>query len=375
MSMAKSKTRTWLAFGPALAAAVLAACGEGRSYDNPPEVPVGTASSTTRPAPTAPTTTAFVPSTAPTTLAPPTNPPTAPPTNAPPPQTPAPTNAPPPPTEPVPTTGERYAVVQGDTLSGISTRLGVSLTQLLAANGLDENSLIVPGQQLDVPLGGAVPAPTQPPTNPPTAPPTNAPPPQTPAPTNAPPPTEPPPGQSPGPPSGQPPGQPPGPPSRPTTTVASPPGAVQPRETAASCQAPDSEEADGTPIVFAPGNVLDRNPATAWRCEAGSEQTLTFTLDGETHLTSVGLIGGYVKVDPTTEVDRFEQNHRVRRVSWTFSDGTTVTQDLDDSRQMQTIAVNVTTTSVTLEILDTYLPGGDFPRDMVPVAEVQLVSG
>jgi Putative peptidoglycan binding domain len=140
----------------------------------------------------------------------------------------------------------------------------------------------------------------------------------------------------------------------------------------ASCQAPDSEEADGTPIVFAPENVLDGNPETVWRCEASvADQSLTFTLDGPTQFTSVGLIGGYVKVDPLTEVDRFPQNHRVRQVRWTFDDGTTVIQDLADSRKMQSIAVDVTASSMTMTITATYPPGGDDPRDTVPVAEVQ----
>lgn len=342
----------------AVLAVTVAACGGERNYDNPPEVPIGTVGTTSS---TAPTTTVFVPSTAPTTLAPSTNPPppTAAPTFAP--QT-APPTQPTIPTSPVPTTGERYAVVQGDTLFGISQKLNVRMPDLLAANGLNENSLIVPGQQLNVPQGGSLPAPqaTQPPR--PSAPPaaTAAPPAQTAAPTQPP---------APAPAPTQPAGR------QPTTTFAAPPGAAVPRETSASCQSEDSTEADGTPIVFAPGNVLDRNPATAWRCEAGTPQTLTFTFDGPTNLASVGLIGGYVKVDPLTGVDRFPQNHRVKQVRWTFSDGSTVVQDLADSRSMQTINVNVATTSATMEILATYGPGGPDPRDAVPVAEVQFVMG
>jgi hypothetical protein len=128
--------------------------------------------------------------------------------------------------------------------------------------------------------------------------------------------------------------------------------------------------------VFSPGNVLDRNPATAWRCEASvADQSLTFTFDQPTHLTSVGLIGGYVKVDPLTGVDRFTQNHRVRQVVWTFDDGTSVTQNLADARNLQSIGVDVTASSVRLQIVDTYPPGGEAPRDMVPVAEVQFIAG
>ena len=123
---------------------------------------------------------------------------------------------------------------------------------------------------------------------------------------------------------------------------------------------------DGTPISFSPQNVLDHNPATAWRCETGSAQTLTFTFPSPVHLTSVGLIGGYVKVDSLTGVDRFEQNARVRQVQWGFSDGTnssTVTQNLADARSMQTTAVDVVATTVTMTVTATYPPGGDAPRE------------
>jgi LysM repeat protein len=303
-----------------------------------------------------------VPSTAPTTIAPPTNPPppTAPPTNPPPPT--APPTQPTIPTSPVPTTGERYTIVQGDTLFGISRKLNVGLPALLSANGIDENSLIVPGQVLAVPQGGSLPQ-TPRPAPQPTAPPAATAAPTAPATTAAPTTTAAPP-------------PPPANTARTTTTFAPPGGAITPRQTSATCQAPDSEEADGTPVVFAPGNVLDHNPATAWRCEASApNKSLTFTFDAPTHLTSVGLVGGYVKVDPLTAVDRFPQNHRVRQVRWTFDDGTTVTQDLADARDMQSIDVDVTTSGVTLTITATYPPGGELPRDMVPVAEVQFVGG
>ena len=358
-------TRTWFAIAPTLSV-VLLACGSGRNYDNPPEISPITAGSSTSTT-SATTTTVFVPTTAPTTLGPVTEPPTAPPPPPPPPTQPP--TAPPPPTTPPPTTGETYTVVQGDTLSGIARRLGVTLDALLAANNLTASSLITPGVRLQIPVGGSVPA-TNAPTNPPAtnAPATNAPatnPPATNAPaTNAP--ATNPPGTSP----------PTSPEVQPTTTFAAPPGAVQPTGASATCQAPDSEEANGTPIVFSPSNVLDHNPGTAWRCEApATGQTLTVSLGAPTHLTSVGMIGGYDKRDPLTGVDRWPQNHRVRQVKWTFSDGTSVTQDLADSRGMQSINVDVTTDSVVIEILSTYPPGGELPRDMVAVAEVQLIGG
>lgn len=357
------RTKKWFAVAPI----VLVACGSGRNYDNPPEVAPITSNSSSSTTVTSPTTTVFVPTTAPTTLAALTVPPTAPPPPPPPPTappTPQPTEATVP-TSPVVTTGEVYTVVGGDTLFGISRKLGVDLEPLLGANGLNQNSLITPGQTLQIPEGGSAPAPNAPATDSPA---TDSPATDGPASGGgtSPAPTQP---QATQPQSTQPQGV------RPTTTFAPPAGAVQPAGASATCQSPDSEEANGTPIVFSPSNVLDHNPATAWRCPVPvSGQSLTLTLTGETQLTSVGMIGGYVKVDPLTGIDRFEQNHRVRRVVWTFSDGTSVTQDLADSREMQTLSVDVVTTTVTIEILSTYPPSGEDPKDNVVVAEVQLVG-
>jgi LysM repeat protein len=346
---------------------VLAACGTERNMDNPrPEGP-GTLETTTTTSSTTtlPTITAFVPSTAPTTLAPPTAPPTAA-TYAPtvPPTTPTPTRP------PVETIASRYTVVAGDSLSVIANKLGVKLDDLLAANGFNTSSLIVPGDQLAIPAGGT------PVTNPVTAPATSAAPATNPPSTN-PPATNP---QATNPAST-------GAPTTaaatttaavaPTTTFAPPANALTPATPSASCQAPDSAEANGTPIVFAPANVLDHNPATAWRCQSGAAQTLTFTFPSAVHLDSVGLIGGYVKVDPLTGVDRFVQNERVRQVEWAFSDGTnstSVTQDLADARSMQTVSVDAVATTVTMTVTATYPAGGPLPRDMVAVAEVQFTG-
>jgi LysM repeat protein len=57
-------------------------------------------------------------------------------------------------------TSGSYHVKQGDTVSGIASRVGVSTTALLSANKLSQRSVIYPGQTLRVPsAGGAVAAP------------------------------------------------------------------------------------------------------------------------------------------------------------------------------------------------------------------------
>ncbi len=147
---------------------------------------------------------------------------------------------------------------------------------------------------------------------------------------------------------------------------------------AATCQSPNGAEADGTPIVFDPNAAVDGDPVTAWRCpgDAIGEQ-LTIELAGPVRVTSVGLVPGYDKVDPTSGADRFYENRRVRSVAWWFDDGTRIVQDFADSRELQTIPVDgIVTTSATIEILDFYESayplGHPQRREFVAISDVQL---
>jgi soluble lytic murein transglycosylase-like protein len=53
------------------------------------------------------------------------------------------------------TAGSSYVVVSGDTLSGLSSRFGVSLTALAAANGIVRLDLLRVGQRLVIPAYGS----------------------------------------------------------------------------------------------------------------------------------------------------------------------------------------------------------------------------
>jgi LysM repeat protein len=61
-----------------------------------------------------------------------------------------------------PATGQSsYTVVAGDTLFSIATDYGISIAELAAANNLDQNGLLTPGQVLVIPAaGGGVAQPT-----------------------------------------------------------------------------------------------------------------------------------------------------------------------------------------------------------------------
>lgn len=58
-------------------------------------------------------------------------------------------------TQPAPAPGQ-YTVVSGDTLSAIANRLGTNTRSLMALNGLNEKSILRPGQRLMVGEGGAL---------------------------------------------------------------------------------------------------------------------------------------------------------------------------------------------------------------------------
>ncbi|WP_284751756.1 LysM peptidoglycan-binding domain-containing protein [Arthrobacter sp. efr-133-R2A-120] len=78
-------------------------------------------------------------------------------TNAPAPSAPAP--AAPAPAAPALAGTGSYTIKSGDTLGGIASRVGVSLSSLLSANKLSMSTIIYPGQKLAIPGAPAAPAP------------------------------------------------------------------------------------------------------------------------------------------------------------------------------------------------------------------------
>jgi hypothetical protein len=158
----------------------------------------------------------------------------------------------------------------------------------------------------------------------------------------------------------------------PGASTVPPAPAVVKATVAASAQTGPAQNGCGQTTSYDASNVQDGDPSTAWRTQGdGTGQSLQFTLPASTHLTQVGLIPGYDKIDNCTAADRFAQMRRVTGVRWTFADGSTVDQKLTGDRTMQLMPINVVTTTVTMEILGTTPPG---ELDFTPVSEVQLIG-
>jgi hypothetical protein len=153
-----------------------------------------------------------------------------------------------------------------------------------------------------------------------------------------------------------------------TTTTTAPPGPLVLASASAPATAADGNDACQVSTSYAASNMIDGAPDSAWRMEGdGTGQTLTFALETRRRVTEVGLVPGYNKVDPCDGADRFVQNRRPTAVTWIFDDGSEVTQSLSDVRQLQSVAVNATTTSIRLRIDGVT---GSPERDFTAISEV-----
>lgn len=143
----------------------------------------------------------------------------------------------------------------------------------------------------------------------------------------------------------------------------------------ASCQSPDSVDAAGNPVGYAPSQAHDRDLTTAWRCNGdGRGERLTLDLPVGTRVAEVGLVPGYAKTDPADGTDRYAQNNRITVVRWHLDDGSTHLQRMDgdpDDRSMRTLRLPVTRTgTVVLEIVRS----ASGPRTTVAVSEVRVAA-
>lgn len=115
--------------------------------------------------------------------------------------------------------------------------------------------------------------------------------------------------------------------------------------------APAGIDACSEPVSYEGTNLVDGLTGSAWRMAGDATgQWLSFQLDGSHRVLGVSLLPGYAKVDPCDGADRWGENRRPVSVTWRFDDGTEVTQPLSDSPTVQQVAVDATTSTVSLRI-------------------------
>ncbi|HEX5877948.1 MAG TPA: hypothetical protein VF468_06445 [Actinomycetota bacterium] len=129
------------------------------------------------------------------------------------------------------------------------------------------------------------------------------------------------------------------------------PGPLHPAEVEASAWAGPSKDGAGSTVTFEAENLVDGLADTAWRVEGdGVGHTLTFRFDRPVHLTAIGLLPGYAKVDQVSGVNRFRQNRRVTAATYTFDGGGQGAVTFSDTAELQLHQVNADTTTVVVQI-------------------------
>lgn len=143
--------------------------------------------------------------------------------------------------------------------------------------------------------------------------------------------------------------------------------------------APPGTDVDGRRIRYDATRMVDGDPGTCWRMTGdGTGEELVLTLPEPTTVSSVGLINGYAKTatDGKRDLDWYAGNRRILAVEWVLDDGTTVRQDLRETRDLQTVDIEpAETTTVTLRLVEVSRPGqGRAARDNTAISELVLVG-
>lgn len=140
-----------------------------------------------------------------------------------------------------------------------------------------------------------------------------------------------------------------------------------------------SRDLAGKPVTYPASNMLDDDDETAYRLPGDATGTvITFELPQASTLTAVGLINGYAKTDTVggSSVDWYSLNRRILQVEWRFDDGSTVVQDLESSRLLQTMEIDpVETQTIELRLLDVSAPGrGARSKNVTAISDILLLG-
>ena len=149
---------------------------------------------------------------------------------------------------------------------------------------------------------------------------------------------------------------------------------LTPTQVTVGCQAPQSTDGAGAPVVYVPEQMSDDKMNTAWRCNGnGVGQVVTFGFPAETTIAQVGLVNGYAKVDPASGTQRYGEYRRITKVTWTFANGSSFQQSLHDGVEtVQKLSIPPQSGGhVTLTIEASTEPGSTARgRDAVLISEV-----
>src|SRR5215216_2742439 len=153
---------------------------------------------------------------------------------------------------------------------------------------------------------------------------------------------------------------------------------LTPTQVSVGCQAPQSTDGAGDPVVYVPEQMVDGSMNTAWRCNGNAVgQVVTFGFPAGTTIAEVGLVNGYAKVDPGTGVQRYREYRRIIQVTWTFANGAVFQQSLSDGVEtVQKLSIPPQSgDQVSLTIEASAEPGSTARgRDAVVISEVAFGS-
>jgi hypothetical protein len=139
-------------------------------------------------------------------------------------------------------------------------------------------------------------------------------------------------------------------------------------------------DVDGDRISYEADQMLDGDSSTCWRMTGdGTGREIVLTLAEPTTVTELGLINGYAKTAQDAKgrkLDWYAGNRRVLAVEWVLDDGTTIPQDLRETRDLQTVELDpVETSTVVLRLVEVSGPGnGRAARDNTAISEISVVG-
>ena len=147
-------------------------------------------------------------------------------------------------------------------------------------------------------------------------------------------------------------------------------------DVAVPATAPPNQDVAGNLVRYEATNMIDGVPTTCWRMPgSGAGEEVVLSLARPTKVAQVGIVNGYAKT--SGDLDWYRGNRRVLAVEWVFDDGTTVAQSLEETRAVQTIAIEkpVKTSTIRLRLVDVSAPGrGRSARNYTAISDVSVTG-